>query len=38
MATNLNGPFYVLPAAIPLLRDGAAVVAVASVAGQTGAP
>jgi len=38
VATNLNGPFYVLHAAIPLLRDGAAVVAVASVAGQTGAP
>jgi 3-oxoacyl-[acyl-carrier protein] reductase len=33
---NLNGPFYVLQAAIPLLRNGSAVVTVASVAGQTG--
>ena len=35
---NLNGPFYVLQACIPLLRDGASVVTVASVAAQTGAP
>jgi 3-oxoacyl-[acyl-carrier protein] reductase len=38
VAVNLNGPFYVLHAALPLLRDGASVVTVASVAGQTGAP
>ena len=38
VATNLHGPFYALHAAIPLLRDGASIVAVASVAGQTGAP
>ena len=38
VAVNLNGPFHVLQAAIPLLRDGAAVVNVASVAGQTGVP
>jgi 3-oxoacyl-[acyl-carrier protein] reductase len=35
---NLNGTFYVLHAIGPLLRDGAAVVTVASVAGNTGAP
>jgi 3-oxoacyl-[acyl-carrier protein] reductase len=35
---NLNGPFYVLRAALPYLRDGASVVTVASVAAQTGAP
>jgi 3-oxoacyl-[acyl-carrier protein] reductase len=38
VAVNLNGPFYVLHAALPLLRDGASVVTVASVAAQTGAP
>jgi len=38
IAVNLNGPFYVLNAATPLLRDGGAVVTVASVAAQTGAP
>lgn len=38
VAVNLNGPFYVLHTAIPLLRAGAAIVMVASVAGQTGAP
>lgn len=38
VAINLNGPFYALRAATPLLRDGAAVVTVASVAAQTGAP
>jgi 3-oxoacyl-[acyl-carrier protein] reductase len=35
---NLHGPFHVLHAALPWLRDGAAVVTVASVAAQTGAP
>lgn len=35
---NLNGAFYTLRAAIPFLRDGAAVVTVASVAAVTGAP
>jgi len=35
---NLNGTFYVLHAIGPLLRVGAAVVTVASVAGNTGAP
>lgn len=38
VAVNLNGPFYVLQAVTPFLRDGAAVVNVASVAGQTGVP
>jgi 3-oxoacyl-[acyl-carrier protein] reductase len=35
---NLNGVFYVLRAIEPLLREGAAVVTVASVAATTGAP
>jgi len=35
---NLNGTFYVLHALVPLLRDSAAVVTVASVAANTGAP
>jgi len=35
---NLNGPFYVLQAALPMLRSGASVVTVASVAAHTGAP
>ena len=35
---NLNGPFYLLQAVIPLLREGGAVVTVASVAAHTGAP
>ncbi len=38
VSVNLNGPFYVLSAATPLLRDNAGVVTVASVAAQTGAP
>jgi len=38
VAVNLHGPFHVLHAARPLLADGAAVVTVASVAGQTGVP
>jgi len=38
ISVNLNGPFYVLQACIPLLRDGGSVVTVASVAAQTGAP
>lgn len=38
IAINLNGPFYLLKAARPLLRPGGAVVTVASVAAQTGAP
>lgn len=36
--TNLSGPFYLVQALNPLLRDGAAVVAVSSVAAHTGAP
>jgi 3-oxoacyl-[acyl-carrier protein] reductase len=36
--TNLNGTFYLLRAVRPLLRAGAAIVTVASVAAQTGAP
>lgn len=35
---NLNGPFYALQALAPLLRDGGAVVTVASVAAHTGNP
>jgi 3-oxoacyl-[acyl-carrier protein] reductase len=35
---NLTGPFYVLQACIPLFRDGASVVTVASVAAHTGVP
>jgi len=35
---NLNGTFYVLHALVPLLRDHAALVTVASVAAHTGAP
>ncbi len=35
---NLNGTFYLLRAVRPLLRAGAAVVTVASVAAETGAP
>ncbi|MEN6498816.1 MAG: SDR family NAD(P)-dependent oxidoreductase [Thermoguttaceae bacterium] len=38
VAVNLNGPFYVLQAVRPMLRAGASVVTVASVAGQTGVP
>ncbi len=38
IAVNLNGPFYLLRAALPLLNDGGAVVTVASVAAHTGAP
>ncbi|HTL55782.1 MAG TPA: SDR family NAD(P)-dependent oxidoreductase [Candidatus Limnocylindrales bacterium] len=38
IATNLNGAFFVLQAAMPLLNDGAGVVIVASVAAHTGAP
>lgn len=38
IGVNLNGAFYTLRAAIPFLRDGAAVVTVASVAAATGAP
>ena len=38
IAVNLNGPFHVLQAVRPLLSDGASVVTVASVAGQTGVP
>jgi 3-oxoacyl-[acyl-carrier protein] reductase len=38
VAANLNGAFFVLQAATPLLNDGAGVVMVASVAGHTGAP
>ncbi|HEY8338582.1 MAG TPA: SDR family NAD(P)-dependent oxidoreductase [Egibacteraceae bacterium] len=35
---NLSGTFYVLQAVAPLLRDGGAIVTVASVAAATGAP
>jgi 3-oxoacyl-[acyl-carrier protein] reductase len=38
ISVNLNGAFYVLQAATPLLNNGAGVVMVASVAGDTGAP
>jgi Dehydrogenases with different specificities (related to short-chain alcohol dehydrogenases) len=38
ISVNLSGAFYTLRAAIPFLRDGAAVVTVASVAAATGAP
>ena len=38
ISVNLNGAFYTLRAALPFLRDGAAVVTVASVAAVTGAP
>ena len=38
IAVNLSGPFYLLRAATPLLRDGGAIVTVASVAAHTGAP
>ncbi|MFN8537687.1 MAG: SDR family NAD(P)-dependent oxidoreductase [Thermomicrobiales bacterium] len=38
IAINLNGPFYLLKAATPLIRDGGAIVTVSSVAGHTGAP
>jgi 3-oxoacyl-[acyl-carrier protein] reductase len=38
VAVNLNGPFHVLQAARPMLVPGSSVVAVASVAGQTGVP
>jgi 3-oxoacyl-[acyl-carrier protein] reductase len=38
IAVNLSGPFHVLQAARPMLLPGSSVVAVASVAGQTGVP
>jgi 3-oxoacyl-[acyl-carrier protein] reductase len=38
VSVNLNGAFYVLQAATPVLNDGAGVVIVASVAADTGAP
>jgi 3-oxoacyl-[acyl-carrier protein] reductase len=38
ISANLNGPFYVLEAMKGLLRPGAGVVTVASVAAHTGAP
>jgi 3-oxoacyl-[acyl-carrier protein] reductase len=38
VAVNLHGPFHVLQAVRPMMRDGASVVTVASVAGQTGVP
>lgn len=38
ISINLNGPFYLLKAATPLIRDGGAIVTVSSVAGHTGAP
>jgi NAD(P)-dependent dehydrogenase (short-subunit alcohol dehydrogenase family) len=36
--TNLNGTFYLLRAVRPLLKEGASIVTVASVAAHTGAP
>jgi 3-oxoacyl-[acyl-carrier protein] reductase len=36
LAVNLNGPFYILQALAPLLRDGASIVMVSSVSAQTG--
>jgi len=36
--TNLSGTFYLLRAVRPLLRPGSAIVTVASVAAETGAP
>lgn len=38
MKVNLNGPFYVMQALVPLIREGGSIVTVASVAGQTGTP
>jgi len=38
VAVNLHGPFHVLHAARPMMRPGASVVLVSSVAGQTGVP
>ncbi len=38
MAINLDGVFYTCRAALPLLRDGGAVVNIASVAGHRGSP
>lgn len=38
LAVNLGGAFHVLQAATPLMRDGGAIVTVASVAAHTGAP
>jgi 3-oxoacyl-[acyl-carrier protein] reductase len=38
LSINLSSVFYLIQAAIPLLRDGASIVTVASVAAHTGAP
>ncbi len=38
MSVNLSGVFYVVQAMVPLFREGGAIVTVASVAAQTGAP
>jgi 3-oxoacyl-[acyl-carrier protein] reductase len=38
MQVNLNGPFYVIQALAPRLREGSSIVTVASVAAHTGAP
>lgn len=38
MKVNLNGPFYVMQALVPLMREGGSIITVASVAGQTGTP
>jgi 3-oxoacyl-[acyl-carrier protein] reductase len=38
LSVNLSGAFYVVQAALPLLRPGASIVTVASVAAHTGAP
>jgi 3-oxoacyl-[acyl-carrier protein] reductase len=38
IGTNLSGAFYVVQAALPLLRPAASIVTVASVAAHTGAP
>lgn len=38
VSINLSGVFYVVQAMVPLMREGGAIVTVASVAAQTGAP
>jgi 3-oxoacyl-[acyl-carrier protein] reductase len=38
LSTNLSGAFYVVQAALPLLRPAASIVTVSSVAAHTGAP
>jgi 3-oxoacyl-[acyl-carrier protein] reductase len=38
LSVNLSGAFYIVQAALPLLRPGSSIVTVASVAAHTGAP